>query len=76
MPEGSSSAAPVITPGPRMEKKRLIGFFLFAIAFESIAVVDGAEFIPLHHCSSAGIHFQCAKGFPSLKWNKFRAPHD
>lgn len=25
MPEGSSSAAPVMTPGPRMERKRRIG---------------------------------------------------
>ena len=27
MPEGSSSAAPVITPGPRTEKKRRMTFF-------------------------------------------------
>ena len=28
IPDGSSSAAPVIRPGPRTEKKRLSGFFL------------------------------------------------
>jgi len=29
MPDGSSSAAPVINPGPRAPKKRLIGFGFF-----------------------------------------------
>src|SRR5258707_1190500 len=32
MPDGSSSEAPVISPGPRIRKRRLIGFFSCPIA--------------------------------------------
>ena len=39
MPEGSSSAAPVITPGPRTFRKRLIGDPCFASGLVGFVMV-------------------------------------